>query len=156
MFLKRSMSAVLPLVLIASALMLNRALAATVFNVKMPVAGFVADACTGELVDLAGELHTMDTLTTDHNGGVHHDIYFNQHVKGTGETSGAVYLLNESKHTTINTNSGDTVTETMPKSVELVAQGQAPNLLLHELIHMTVNPDGTITSSVDTFSTECR
>src|SRR5260370_32477005 len=149
MLSKRSMSAVLPLVLIASASMLNRALAATVPNVKMPVAGFVIDACTGELVDLAGELHVMDTVTADGNGGVHHDIYFNQHVIGTGETSGAVYLLNESKHTTINTNSCDTVTQTIPKSVELISQGSAPNLLLHELIRMTVNPDGTITSSID-------
>jgi aminoglycoside N3'-acetyltransferase len=46
--------------------------------------------------------------------------------------------------------------QTFVQNIHYIGQGNGNNFLLHSNLHITVNPDGTVTASVDNFSTECN
>ena len=52
---------------------------------------------------------------------------------------------------------GGSVTETEAENVQLVAAGSPPDFVvhLHFLFHITINPDGTVTSYIDTLTATC-
>jgi hypothetical protein len=86
---------------------------------------------------------------------VHIINHVNLHITGTA-TSGTAYVGNQEASLIENLNSGGTDTITEPLSFEVISQGSAPNFLFHLLLHETINPDGTVTSFIDTFTTECK
>jgi hypothetical protein len=47
-------------------------------------------------------------------------------------------------------------TITITDNEEVVAEGSAPNFLLIDDFHITVNPDGMVTSFHDNFRFECQ
>jgi hypothetical protein len=132
------------------------AMADNVVNVDIPISITATNPCVPESVPLSGNLHVVINVTTDSKGGLHVDMHTNEHLTGTGATTGANYNANVSSHTTFNSDSGGAVTITSPLNVELIAQGNVPNFLLKALFHITVNPDGTVTASVSDFDTVCQ
>ncbi len=46
--------------------------------------------------------------------------------------------------------------ETFTESLNLIGRGQAPNLLIQEVFHITVNSQGVITVLFDKLRTVCR
>jgi hypothetical protein len=45
--------------------------------------------------------------------------------------------------------------ETFVNNFKIIGQGPGNNFLVHQNVHITVNANGTLTASVDNFSTEC-
>lgn len=127
-----------------------------IFNGTVPISGTVTNPCNGELVDFSGTLHEVISETFDSSGGIHFDDHFNIHVTATGETTGTNYVGNQEEHLTENFNSGGSITVTEPFTFSEISKGSAPNFIEHALYHVTVNPDGTVTSFIDTYSAECR
>ncbi len=41
-------------------------------------------------------------------------------------------------------------------SFKIIGRGPTDNLLVQAVFHVTINPDGTVTSVVDQFSINCR
>ncbi len=140
----------------ALALLSLRAFAATVFNGSIPISATVQNPCNGETVTFSGTAHELLNETFDNSGGSHLSANINIHLAGTGSPSGDAYVGNAEESLNENFNSGGTITATHPISEEIISQGSAPNFLLKGLMHITVNPDGTVTSFVDTFTTECK
>ena len=73
---------------------------------------------------------------------------------GTGLTTGAKYL--GSRETLSNFNGTVGVEETLVNNFALIGQEPGNTLLVHENHHVTVNADGTVTSSHDNFSITCQ
>jgi hypothetical protein len=74
-----------------------------------------------------------------------------EHLVGTGATSGATYTLDATAHAELNidldpvTNTGE---ETLPLAMtQLIGHGGVPNANVQLLIHVTVNADGTVTAN---------
>lgn len=140
----------------ALALLPFRAFAANVLNETVPLSGSVSNTCNGDTVSLSGTEHLVVNETFDSNGGAHASISINAHLTGTGTPSGDSYVGNLNASFNENANSGGTITGTEPISFEIISQGSDPNLIIKALFHITINPDGTVTSYIDTYTADCR
>jgi hypothetical protein len=114
-----------------------------------------ANGGVGEEVLINGNLHDLFHVTLDANGGFHLRFLDNpQGVTGTGLTTGDTYRGTGGTQDTFNGAVGSA--ETFVNNFRIIGQGPGNNLLVHENFHITVNPDGTVTSFHDNFTVECR
>lgn len=128
---------------------------AVIFNEQFRNISFTAISdCTGEVIDITVTFHEVDAVTEDGAGGVHVDSHFNLHFTGTGETTGAQYLGSESFRDIFNTQVGNE--ETFEDTFTLIGHGGAPNEVLTGLFHITVNPDGTVTTEFERPHLRCQ
>jgi hypothetical protein len=115
----------------------------------------VVDAC-GNPVELTGQLHDLFHVTFDGAGGAHFDGHDNpQGLTGT-DVAGNKYQGTGVTRQDDNFTAGTTFNETFVNNFRMIGQGQAPNYDVHENFHVTVNPDGTVTSFHDNFSITCH
>lgn len=112
--------------------------------------------CSGEFLTLEGRLHFTDHITFNDN-----NYNFKSHAQpmnlmGVG-TQGNKYVG------TGVTKSGDTGSwdgfpwnYTYVNNFRMIGQGQAPNYMVHETRHVTVNANGELTSFVDNYRVTCE
>jgi hypothetical protein len=128
--------------------------AATVVKVTLPATGAVINACNGEIVTLSGTKHALLHITMDSHGGFRGDLDANfQDVKGVGD-QGNTYMAPFHEYLNLNDQVGNATPVTL--TFNMISKGSAPNFILHEDDHITVNADGTVTSFHDKFRTECQ
>jgi len=110
---------------------------------------------TGEEVYLSGPLHILMTTTFNDSGAfVIRDLFQPQGISGTGMISGDRY---QATGETMDTNTGRVGYEySFVNNFKIVGHGSGNNFMVHENLHVTVNPDGTLTAYVDNFSAECN
>jgi hypothetical protein len=114
-----------------------------------------AVAGTGEYVQLSGSLHILFVTTIDAQGGFHAEFLFQpQGISGTGISTGAKYQATGETSGTFNGKVG--FEQTFVNNFKIIGQGPGNNFLVRETLHITVNPDGTVTSFVDNFSVKCK
>jgi opacity protein-like surface antigen len=134
----------------------SAAMAANVVDESIPFALSAYNPCNGEAVELSGRLHYLVNVTEDATGGYHLDVHANtQGVSGTGQATGAAYQVNYTDTFQLNVTNA-ALEATAPLHLNVIAQGQAPNFLLHAVFHIRVNATGGLTTYVDTFRVECR
>jgi hypothetical protein len=115
--------------------------------------GSAVNNCTGEVVGLTGELHSVTRVTTD-QGGVHVLMHFNaQNVQGVSP-DGQVYRATRNLGLVVN-GDGIPYSTTAVQSFNLVSKASAPNFLVHVTSHITVNAGGETTVEVVNVSGEC-
>ena len=111
----------------------------------------------GEVVDLAGPLHTLVTLTINGNNASGFFHFQPQGISGTGETTGAKYqatgVTQESFKSSLQNGQANM---TYVNNFRIIGQGPGNNYLVHETLHITVNAAGTVTVSHDNFSVDCK
>ena len=116
-----------------------------------------ANGGAGEIVDLSGDLHVLTTLTINGNnvsGNTHGQP---QGISGTGETTGAKYQA-----TGITTENfkgsfqNGQFTDTFVNNFRIIGQGPGNNYLVHEVAHVTVNANGTVTVLFDNPTIDCK
>jgi hypothetical protein len=129
--------------------------AAIITNETMPINVTIENACTGEIVDFTGSCHNIRTITPNKNGGEQQSFISICQATGVGETTGTPYILSAEGPTVMTFNAGGN-TQTAHEDFQVISVGSAPNFVIHTLFHITINPDGTTTSSVDTITSECR
>ena len=140
-------------------------LQASVFsqNFVFPVTEFVYVPCAadgaGEIVQLSGELHDTYHVTISSAGQLSLKFHDNtQGLSGVGQTTGAAYnasnVLQGMLHESVVT--GFPVNDTFVNNLHVIGNGQGRNFNLHETRHLTVNADGTLTSSRDKFTVDCE
>ena len=150
----------LPVLAIAFSFMLTTtAWAAVTTNIEMPINITVFVPCAaggaGENVALSGDLHTLFTTTFDSNGGFHAKVHFNpQGVSGIGQTTGDKYQGTGVTQSEINGRVG--YETSFVNNFRIIGQGPGNNFMIHETMHITVHPDGTVTGFVDNFSVSCK
>jgi hypothetical protein len=85
-------------------------------------------------------------------GGVHVKSHAQpQGISGFGQTTGAKYQATGVTQERFSINPF-----TFVNNFRIVGQGPGNNFLVHEVFHVTVNANGTVTAFVDRVSVECR
>ncbi len=119
----------------------------------VPFSGTVQNPCNGENVTFSGTEHDDSHVVMDKAGGAHVQLHINlQDVSGVGD-QGNNYQIPLTENIEQNVTVGQETTA--EAHLGIISQGSAPNFEERILIHMTVNPDGTVTSSKDVISTTC-
>ena len=109
--------------------------------------------CTGGSFLLTGIDHLVFELTLNEAGGLH--VVTHQYGQLTGtDNQGNSYIGNLTDTTAFDA----LVTQEVTRSFTLVAvsRGAAPNFNVHFTLHVTVNADGTVTSSVSEVTSTCQ
>lgn len=131
----------------------------TTTNFTFPLAQTVFVPCAaggvGESVALSGTIHEVFHVTVNDAG--HSTVKFfdqPQGVTGVGAVTGTTYqgsgVTQDIRTTRVGT------METFVNIFRLVGPGPGNNFAVHESLHVTVNADGTVTTSRDPIQTSCR
>jgi hypothetical protein len=130
----------------------------TTTNDTMPISAFVGSPCTGEAIDITGDLHVITHTTISESGGFHFTSHLNyQGVSGIGRTSGTTYRATDAGSSTFN-GSGDVSSAnviTNEFTFELISQGPDDNFRIKGLFHTTVDANGQTTSEVTRLEGDC-
>ena len=114
-----------------------------------------ANGGAGEDVELSGTLHDLFHVTFDNAGGLHIKALDNpQGISGVGLTTGTKYQATGGTQFEFNTKVG--FEETDVNNFRIIGQGRGNNFLVHDNFHVTVNPNGTITTMHDNFRIDCK
>jgi hypothetical protein len=107
--------------------------------------------CTGEYVSGVVEFKFQLYITLDANGGFHGRVNVVFQGWAVGETSGIEYLGRQTDPESYQLNSSGTFSHTYSHSAKFISKGGADNYLSHYLLHITITPDGKVTSEIDEF-----
>jgi hypothetical protein len=131
--------------------------AAVVINQREPFTIFEI-TCTGEQIVLEGTRHLLVHVTESDAGGVHVGVEFNIHGQGTSP-SGARYILSTGANNNFTLAPGETVTQTVTTRTQTIRAGEAvpdDDLFFVFVFHITVNPNGEVTSEVTQGHLRCN
>jgi hypothetical protein len=142
-----------PYLFAALLLVAVNAAASVIVNVDIPISGAVINPCNGETVTVSGVDHFTIHLTFDGAGGFHADSHSNIHITGTGSL-GNSYEGNEEINNPFIAKVG--FESTFGLTFSEISKGSAPNLEVHILQHITINPNGTVTVFFSNFTANCR
>jgi hypothetical protein len=113
-------------------------------------------SCNGDTVDVSGVVHQVSALTINGNNFSVVAHFNPQGITGTSETTGAKY---QATGVTKDTYGGSFINEqyreTFINRFDFIGQGSAPNLTIHETFHITINANGTITTTFDKLTGSC-
>jgi hypothetical protein len=129
----------------------------TTTNVTFPFNTVIVNPCTGEPIAFTGENHFVIHTTATPSGTFQTTIHSNlQNVSGVGTVTGTTYrAVISNKQTTVFTAAGGQV-NTIVGNFHIVGPGAGNNFILHNTVHVTVNPNGEATAEVENFFAECR
>jgi hypothetical protein len=131
--------------------------AAVVTNVRVPLNLTVFSPCNGDVIAVTGEIHLLASSTSDGAGGFHVTFMDNvSGVTGVGSISGATYHGVGGDWFSGNARPPFPVVLTQTDVFALISAGSAPNFVVTDTVHITVNADGTLTANVARFSVACR
>jgi len=152
----KAMRTVAALVLLATPL-----LSEVVSNAKFPVSLSVFIPCAaggvGEVVTISGNLHVIFSVTTTRDGLHLRSHAQPQGMNGVGSVTGDRYQGTGVTRSDINMQGiAFPFNFTFVNNFRIIGQGPGNNFLVHATVHTTVNANGTVTSSVNNLSTECK
>jgi hypothetical protein len=125
-------------------------------NFRFPFEFSLSNPCSGEFVVFNGTSSGNITTFTDSSGQFHLTVLDLITGQGQGE-SGNRYRFSDTLNTSV-ISAPDfapfVITQTLTDRV--IAQGNAPNFVLHTTVHTTVNANGEVTANTVKSSAECR
>ena len=130
-------------------------------SVKFPISVAVYVSCAnggaGETVFLSGTLHDLFHFGSSGSGGFTVTAHDNpQGVRGVGTTTGAQYRGTGVTQSHFHVSgSGLPITSTFVNNFAIVGQGPGNNFRVHEVFHITINANGTLTATVSNFRATC-
>jgi hypothetical protein len=111
---------------------------------------------TGEFVSGVVSVKTTIHETIDASGGYHfhiHDV-FNGRV--VGETSGIQYVGPQTDHESFHVSSNGALEDTFTLNFRFISRGSADNIQTYLLFHITITPNGDVTSEIANIRSVCR
>jgi hypothetical protein len=128
---------------------------ATVFNERYTIPNSATFDCTGDVVPFESLIHEKLSITEDAAGGFHVAFHVNLSGAATNPASGATYqfrsILNSEYYVR-----GEGVEQTFLLTGIGIGQGGALNEVTTIRFHMTVTPEGTVTSFFDELHVQCQ
>lgn len=114
-------------------------------------------SCSGELVDIDGDLHLVFHRTDDAAGGFHGVLHENyQGVEGDTATGVDYRLVGATQDEIFNGREGGASEGTEPeRTVRLIGQGSTDDTHLHVVLHRTANANGEPTADVMNVDVRC-
>lgn len=126
---------------------------------EINVAAFVscANGGAGEIVSLAGPLHTLVTYTVNDNHVSGKTHFQPQGLSGTGLTTGDSYQgVGVTQSEFSGSLENGELTQTYVNNFRIIGHGPGNNYTLHENYHLTINANGEVSSFHDNFSADCK
>jgi hypothetical protein len=132
--------------------------AAVTTNEQIPIGIGVFISCAndgaGEVAVLSGTLHVLSAVTIDEQGGRDVVQHFQpQGVSGVGLQTGDRYQGTGVTQSEFNDTAG--LESTYVNNFRIIGQGPNNKLLVHSVVHVTITPNGHVSTVVDNFSVEC-
>lgn len=132
--------------------------AAVTTNEQIPIGIGVFIPCAnggaGEVAVLSGTLHVLSSVTIDDQGGLHVTQHFQpQGVSGVGLQTGDSYQGTGVTRSEFNATAG--IESTSVNNFRIIGQGPNNNYLVHSVFHVTITPNGDVSTVVNDFSVEC-
>jgi hypothetical protein len=112
--------------------------------------------CTEEIVSGVVDVTTTVHVSSDAHGGFHFHVHEVFRGRAVGETSGIQYVGPQTDHETVNDSSSGAMVDTLTLNFRFVSRGGADDILIHALQHITVTPDGTVTSEFLNVTNTCK
>jgi hypothetical protein len=130
-------------------------------QLSVPVAPSIFVPCanggSGETVSLSGEIHVVAHVSTNSDGGLVVTDEFNPTgVTGVGQSTGTSYRGTGDTTSTFVTTSTGQQSLTYVNNFMLVSSGSSADLTVHQALHETIQPDETVTVSVDQTTVDCN
>jgi len=120
-----------------------------------PFSASILNTCTNETVDVSGVQTITSNFKYDNSGGLH--INFGIVTKGTGVGQVTVTNYPFSENDLFNVQATSGASEmTIRIKMRMKGPGSIDNWDMTQMLRLTINADGTITSSIDSTSTYCR
>ena len=112
--------------------------------------------CTGEVV--SGVVSVKGTVheTIDASGGFHFRINEVYRGRAVGETSGIQYIGPQTDHESFHVSSNGALSDTFTLNFRFISKGKADNIQTHLLFHVTITPNGDVTSELSHIRDVCR
>lgn len=111
----------------------------------------------GEVVDLAGPVHTLISFTINKNNVSGYTHFQPQGIVGVGETTGNKYhATGIARESFKNSFRNGQANDTFVNNFSIIGQGPGNNFLVHETEHFTINANGSVTVFHDNFSVVCQ
>jgi hypothetical protein len=145
-----------PMAAIALAVSSLGAQAAVQFNQDVPLNVTEFNPCTGELIAFSGSIHLLFGETASANGGFH--IFFMDNVndvKGVSDT-GTIYSGVGGDWSEVNVVPPYPFTITSTDVFGLISHGATANFKVIATFHLTVNANGSVTSTVSDLRVSCN
>jgi hypothetical protein len=130
--------------------------AAVVSNTRTQTINELINYCTGEEIPLTGSIHEVISITETGTGHFHVVVHSNWHAVGTSPTTGESLVFHDvatSIFPDIENNFFEGTDEFVSR---FITKGGAPNAVLRFKYHLTINANGTITSSFEDFTIRCE
>ena len=107
------------------------------------------------------EFHLREQLvvheSVDARGGIHfHFVINDKGSTAVGLSSGTTWHQVGATRQTENIRGDAPITVSFVNAFNLISNGSAPNLLIHQLFHITINANGVVTALVDRSRIECE
>ncbi|MBI1760640.1 MAG: hypothetical protein HYR56_04305 [Acidobacteria bacterium] len=126
-------------------------------QVSVPVNDILFSTCAGEAIHFTGSYHLRSATTVSANGNFHTGFTANDSdIVGVGLMSGNLYRRVGATHAISNINGPPPLSLTFTNSLNFIGQGQAPNQLLIQNGHITVNANGQLEVFFDHTQLECH
>ena len=130
--------------------------AEVLLNERIPVSTTYFDECTGEDIQITGEIHVLGSITTTKDGRMRRHAQATLHGTGLGLTSGNEYVINDSlkiREVTDPAECGFKYQDV--ERVRLISKGSLPNQMAIIGLKLSQNSDCQFESEV-TAETDCR
>ncbi len=114
------------------------------------------EGCSGEDVHIFGTLDVTIQTTIDTKGKLHVAFHLTPHLTGEGLLTGLEYIPVGPANTIDLVDANGTRVSKLVNIVNLISKGSAGNLVLQQLVHVTVNANGTVTAEFDTVKGGCK
>ena len=122
---------------------------------RSPLTFSLFDHCTGEMVQITGELHRITTTKMKANGTRQVRTQFHTHGEGVGMTSGNRYLLNDRFSQTSDDGPVCGYSTVIIRNQKLISQGAYPDRTLKIVLTLVEDANCDVTTSTRE-SLECR
>ncbi len=115
-----------------------------------------ANGGAGEVIDVSGPLHVLQSLTISSSGNFSDVFHFQpQGISGVGLTTGAKYQATRITQFKDHFNNLP-FSSSFINNFYMIGQGPGNNFKVHETFHFTVNANGDLTAFVDNFFVTCK
>jgi hypothetical protein len=123
-------------------------------NAKFERVSFAPDLCNGGGLVLEATWHHLFGITLDATGGFHMKDHYNVQGQGSDPSTGVNYVISDAANAEFNGTVGFEYTST--EAYNVIAKGNAPNVTALVDYHITVTPNGDVTSYHDNFRLKCQ
>ena len=132
----------------------SRVANAVITNDKFESVTGAPNNCDGSFLVLTATWHTLFAITFDGAGGFHVKQHVNVQGQGSDAATGVDYVVTDVANSEFNGSFG--FENTYTESYNLIAKGKAPNALIQIDYHITVTPNGDVSSYHDNFRIVCQ